>query len=99
MVDGEPFLVRGGELGNSTASDLDGLEPFWAGFGDLGLNTVLAPVYWERIEPAEGDLDPGTTAPPATRFSVAPSPGRSSTTSDAAGRGDPSTGAGRAGAG
>ncbi|MEJ2503693.1 MAG: beta-galactosidase, partial [Gemmatimonadota bacterium] len=57
IVDSEPFLVLGGELGNSTASDLDALESRWPGLRDLGLNTVLAPVYWERIEPVEGQFD------------------------------------------
>ena len=57
IVDGKPFLILGGELGNSTASDLDYLRPSWARFRALHLNTILAPVYWERIEPAEGQFD------------------------------------------
>lgn len=54
IVDGAPFLMRGGELGNSTASDLEYLERFWPRFRALNLNTILGPVYWDRIEPAEG---------------------------------------------
>jgi beta-galactosidase GanA len=54
IVDGKPFLVLGGELGNSTASSLQYLKPFWATLRSLHLNTALAPVYWELIEPAEG---------------------------------------------
>jgi beta-galactosidase GanA len=54
IVDGEPFLIRGGELGNSTASNPAYLRPFWARFAELNMNTVLAPVYWELIEPEEG---------------------------------------------
>jgi beta-galactosidase GanA len=46
-----------GELGNSTASDLEYLRPFWARLRALHLNTVLAPVYWELIEPQEGKFD------------------------------------------
>jgi hypothetical protein len=45
IVDGKPFLIRGGELGNSTASNPAYLRPFWARFGELNMNTVLAPVY------------------------------------------------------
>ena len=54
VVDGAPFLVLGGELGNSSASSLEYLRPYWATLRSLHLNTVLAPVYWELIEPAEG---------------------------------------------
>ena len=57
VVDGEPFLIRGGELGNSSASSLSYLEPHWETFRALNLNTVLAPVAWEMIEPEEGAFD------------------------------------------
>lgn len=57
IVDGEPFLMLGGELGNSSASSLDYMEPIWPKFNRLNLNTVLAPVYWELIEPEEGRFD------------------------------------------
>jgi len=57
IVDGAPFLILGGELGNSTASDLDYLRQFWPRFDSLHLNTVLAPVSWELIEPAQGRFD------------------------------------------
>jgi beta-galactosidase GanA len=57
VVDGRPFLVRGGELGNSSASNPSYLRPFWTKFGELHMNTVLAPVYWDLLEPAEGRFD------------------------------------------
>ncbi len=57
VVDGKPFLVRGGELGNSTASNAAYLQPFWPKFAELNLNTILAPVYWELVEPEEGRFD------------------------------------------
>jgi len=44
VVDGAPFLVLGGELGNSSASSLEYLRPFWPKLRALHLNTVLAPV-------------------------------------------------------
>ncbi len=56
-VDGEPFLIRGGELGNSTASDPAAMRTVWPALAALHLNTVLAPVYWERLEPTEGRFD------------------------------------------
>lgn len=57
IVDDRPFLILGGELGNSTASDLDALRPRWADFERLHLNTIVAPVSWELVEPAEGRFD------------------------------------------
>lgn len=57
IVDGKPFLVLGGELGNSSASDRAWLAPRWARMKAMNLNTVLAPVCWELIEPVEGQYD------------------------------------------
>ena len=57
VVDGEPFLMLGGELGNSSASSLDYMAPIWPKLADLNLNTALAPVYWELVEPEEGQFD------------------------------------------
>jgi beta-galactosidase GanA len=57
VVDEAPFLMLAGELGNSTASDLDYMRPHWRRLETLHLNTVLAPVYWELVEPEEGRFD------------------------------------------
>src|SRR5215471_10084155 len=57
IVDGKPFLVLGGELGNSTSSSLEYMSPIWQKLVSLNLNTVLTPVYWELIEPDEGRFD------------------------------------------
>ncbi len=57
VVDGRPFLIRGGEIGNSSASNLEYLAPYWSKFKAMRLNTILAPVYWDRLEPHEGKLD------------------------------------------
>mgnify|MGYP000462915224 CR=1 FL=1 len=57
IVDGEPFLILGGELGNSTASNRAYMAQHWYHLQRMNLNTVLAPVYWELIEPAEGEFD------------------------------------------
>jgi hypothetical protein len=57
IVDGAPFLIRGGELGNSTASDLIRMRPMWAKLKAMNLNTVIAPVYWEFLEPRENQFD------------------------------------------
>src|SRR5499426_4238755 len=57
IVDGAPFLILGGELGNSTSSSLEYMRPIWPKLVSLNLNTVLIPVYWELIEPVEGKFD------------------------------------------
>jgi beta-galactosidase GanA len=57
IVNGKPFLIRGGELGNSTAASLEYLKPFWPKFAAMHLNTILAPVYWDLTEPEEGKFD------------------------------------------
>lgn len=56
-VDGRPFLILGGELGNSSASCPDDIERIFPKLQRMGLNTVLAPVYWDLTEPAEGQFD------------------------------------------
>jgi beta-galactosidase GanA len=57
VVDGKPFSMLAGELANSSASSLATLEPAWARFQRWHMNTVLAPVSWELIEPVEGSFD------------------------------------------
>lgn len=57
IVDGKPFLILGGELGNSSASSRAWLKPHWADLKAMHLNTLLAPISWELIEPAEGKYD------------------------------------------
>ncbi len=57
VVDGKPFLILGGEVGNSTSSSLEYMRPVWPKVVSLNLNTLLVPVYWELIEPAEAKFD------------------------------------------
>lgn len=60
IVDGRPFLVRGGELENSSASSLAYLQTVWPKVAAMHFNTVIAPVYWQLIEPREDHFDFGT---------------------------------------
>jgi beta-galactosidase GanA len=57
VVDGRPFLMLAGELGNSSASSAEYMSEHWARLRAMHLNTVIAPVYWELIEPVEGKFD------------------------------------------
>lgn len=57
IVNGAPFLMLGGELGNSSASDLAYMKPVWPKLQQMHVNTVLAPIYWELLEPQEGKFD------------------------------------------
>ncbi len=57
IVDGKPFLILGGELGNSAATTLASMDAIWPRLVELNLNTVLVPVYWDLIEPQEGKFD------------------------------------------
>jgi hypothetical protein len=57
IVDGKPFLMLAGELRNSTTSSLEFMKPVWPKLVALRLNTVLAAVQWELLEPKEGQYD------------------------------------------
>lgn len=56
-VNQKPFLILGGELGNSSSSSAAYMQPVWPKLKSMNLNTVLTPVYWELIEPQEGKFD------------------------------------------
>jgi len=57
IVDGEPFFMLGGEVHNSSAASVDELAGVWPEFAAAHLNTVVVPVYWELMEPKEGEFD------------------------------------------
>lgn len=56
IVDGKPFLIQGGELSNSHGEP-DYLRASWPKLKALNLNSVVAPVYWDVVEPVEGKFD------------------------------------------
>jgi len=56
MVDGQPYLILGGQIHNSSAWPSE-LPQVWKSLAELHANTVEAPVYWEQFEPQEGKFD------------------------------------------
>ena len=57
VVDGQPFLIVGGELRNSSSSSREHMLPVWPRLAGVPLNTILTPVSWDMVEPDEGRFD------------------------------------------
>lgn len=57
VVDGRPFLAVGGEVRNSSSSDVDYLSSQWERLARTGINTVLISVSWAEVERSEGTFD------------------------------------------
>jgi len=57
FVHGQPYLVLGGELGNSSAGTAAEADTILPRLAHLHFNTVLMPVAWDEIEPQEGHFD------------------------------------------
>jgi beta-galactosidase GanA len=56
-VQNSPYLILGGELGNSSASNNEYLTSIWPKIKSMHVNTILTPVYWELMEPEEGKFN------------------------------------------
>lgn len=57
IVEGKPFLILGGELRNSSSSSVAFMDTLWKPIKEMNLNTVLAAVTWQTVEPKEGEFD------------------------------------------
>ncbi len=56
LVDGQPYLILGAQIHNSSAWP-EVLPKVWPAIEAMHANTVEAPVYWEQLEPQHGTFD------------------------------------------
>ena len=67
-VHDQPFFMRSGEIHNSSSSNPAYLEEkLWPALRGLNMNSVIAAVYWELIEPTEGSYDFSLVEVPVVR--------------------------------
>lgn len=58
LIDGQPTLMFGGEIHNSSSSSLEYMEEkVWPAVRGLHLNSLVVPVTWEFLEPEPGCFD------------------------------------------
>lgn len=56
FVDGAPYLILGAQINNSSGWPAM-LPKVWPALAAMHVNTAEAPVYWEQIEPQQGQFD------------------------------------------
>ena len=56
-VDGEPYVILGAELHNSSTGTISSIRTAFDAIAGRNVNTVLAAITWETVEPTEGEFD------------------------------------------
>ena len=56
FVDGAPYLILAAQVNNSSAWPAM-LPKVWPAMEALHVNTVEIPIYWEQLEPKQGEFD------------------------------------------
>jgi len=56
MVDGKPYMMLGGQCGNSSNWPA-ALPEVWQTMEEMNANTLEIPIYWEEIEKVQGQYD------------------------------------------
>ena len=57
QVEGKPFFALGGQVQNANAYQMVDLDVAFDVVRSFGGNSIAIPIYWEKIEPAEGQFD------------------------------------------
>src|SRR3974390_1892031 len=57
LVDGSPYLMLSGQVHNSDTANADDLNKALDVLASWHANTAEVPIYWEAIEPKEGQFD------------------------------------------
>jgi hypothetical protein len=57
LVDGSPYLMLGGQVHNSDTANADDLNRGLDVLASWHSNTAEVPIYWEAIEPKQGQFD------------------------------------------
>src|SRR5215831_8977035 len=57
LVDGGPYLMLGGQVHNSDTANADDLNKALDVLASWHANTAEVPIYWEAIEPKQGEFD------------------------------------------
>jgi beta-galactosidase GanA len=57
IVDGQPFIMLGGQAQNSSASNLEDIETVYQALDAVHANTAEIPLSWNLIEPEQGKFD------------------------------------------
>ena len=57
IVDNKPFIMLSGELHNSSSSTTEYSAALWPKLKKMNLNSVIASISWELLEPKEGQYD------------------------------------------